>query len=125
MRKVPQDFAALAALDWKATMLQQPDQYSGIVWAERRAAMRRVTLLQLALVHAPQGQLPAGGMVAATVRAAATAVCRRLAAEGLTNAADLVDETFAGEPAIGRLTGKSHEAELYIWCAQALIHALD
>jgi hypothetical protein len=125
LRKVPQDFAALAALDWTATLQQMPDNYSGTVWAARRAAMRRVTLLQLALIHAPQGQLPPGGTVPTTVRSAAAAVCRRLGEQGLNDAAGLVDRTFAGESAIWTLSGKSHEAELYAWSAQALLHAED
>lgn len=125
LRKVPQDFAALAALDWTATVGQVPDQYSGTVWADRRAAMGRVALLQLALIHAPQGQLPLGDTVPTTVRMAATGVCRRLKEQGLTGAADLVDRTFAGEPAKWRLSGTSHEGHLYAWSAQGLVKAAD
>lgn len=125
LRKAPQDFAAMAALDWKATLLQQPDQYSGIVWAERRAAMRHVNLLQLTLVHAPHGGLPHIGAVRATVRAAASSVCKRLEAQGLTSAASMVEHAFADEPAIWTLSGNSHEAQLYAWSALAHEQAED
>lgn len=125
LRKVPQDFAALAALDWTATLRQVPDRYSGTIWAERRAAMRRVALLQLALIHAPQGQLPLEDTVPTTVRLAAAGVCRRLKDQGLTGPGDLVDRTFAGEPAKWTLRGTSHEGALYAWSAQGLVQAAD
>lgn len=121
LRKVPQDFAALAALDWPATLLQLPDQYSGVVWADQRRGMARVSLLQLALIHATKGGLPPAGSVAAQVRRAATGVDRRLRGQGLLGAADLVTQTFAGEPLIESMSGRSHEGELYIWAAQGVL----
>lgn len=117
LRKAPQDFAAMAALDWESTLLQQPDQYSGKVWVERRAAMRHVNLLQLTLVHAPMGELPHIGAVPRTVRAAASAVCQRLEIQGLTSPASIVERAFADDPQIWGLSGMTHEAQLYAWSA--------
>lgn len=119
LRKVPQDFAALAALDWQATLCQSPDKYSGTVWADQRGAMSRVALLQLALIHAPTGQLPPRDAVTAVVRLAATGVRRRLGEQGFNYAADLVERTFAGEPTKWALSATSHEGELYAWRAEA------
>jgi hypothetical protein len=51
IKKVPADFAALLSADWPRTLVQVPDKYSGLLWAEQRARMDSVHGLQLMLIH--------------------------------------------------------------------------
>jgi hypothetical protein len=51
IKKIPADLAALVSANWQQTLQQAPDNYSGVVWTERRAEMESVYGLQLALVH--------------------------------------------------------------------------
>jgi hypothetical protein len=115
LSKVPQDLAAMVALDWPASLAHPEDAYSGSIWRAMRSEMRRVVALQLAMVHARVGHLPAENSLHRALREHADKVGERLVAAGLESAGAKLVDSFNHEPLTWQIRGDAYEALLLGW----------